>query len=111
MNQFNAINWEITKSCNAQPLCSYCIADVLESDTHPPFEPIIKEIIDGLSRLPSQYLIGLGGGEPVSHPDFNTKIIPYLLSQTQHTFYLTSNSVPDINTFANQAALARGGRL
>ncbi len=80
------VDLKITDYCEYN--CPFCDQNSTKNGTHAPLE-YIKDIIDLLVDL-KVFEIALGGGEPTSHPDFDT-IIAYAARQGICINYTTRN--------------------
>lgn len=68
--------------------CKFCYQDSTKKGLHAPFEAI-KAIIDDLSRA-GVFEVALGGGEPMSHPQFG-QILRYCVSKNIVPNFTTKN--------------------
>ena len=74
MGTVESVNFDIDDICNL--LCGFCRVE--HGEQYIDF-PLFKELVD---RHPDVKLVGIGGGEPLLHPDLE-KMLDYLLQNNK----------------------------
>jgi MoaA/NifB/PqqE/SkfB family radical SAM enzyme len=99
------VEWQVCGVCNYD--CSYCIQSKKSRVGHPSPEEV-ERFLAFFASLPGPWEIKMTGGEPFAFRGFMERIIPGLVSGTEHTISVLTNLSAPAHVLGRFADLTRG---